>query len=170
MNRQEKKEIAEGFLRLSTEYPCFVVARQSKFTAADLAALRREIYDAGCVMRIMKNTLVKKALEKRQEISGLSEEFHGPTAMFFSKDPIAISKIVAECAKKKKENFEIIVGVLDDKVLRRQDVLNFSTIPSREVLHSRLLGTLVWHIRSLLSLLQEPSRRIVRVFDAYVKK
>lgn len=170
MNHQEKKEIVEGLLHLFTEYPYFFMTRQSRFAAAEISALRKEIYDAGCIMRVAKNTLVKKALEKRQEVSGLAENFFGPTMLFFSKDPIAISKIIVECAKKKKEDFEIVAGVSGDKLLCHQDVLNFSTIPSQDILNGRLLGALVWHFRCLLSLMQEPSRRIARIFDECVKK
>ncbi len=170
MNHQEKKEIVEELLGLFTEYPYFFVTRQSRFAAAEVSALRKEIYDAGCVMRVAKNTLVKKALARRQEVSGLSENFFGPTVLFFSKDPIAVSKIIVECAKKKKEDFEIILGMVDNKIVNNQDVVNFSTIPSQDVLHGRLLGVLLGHIRGFMSLVQEPSRRVLRVLDAYVKK
>lgn len=170
MNRQEKKEIAEVFHQLSTDYACFVVVRQSGLVAEESALLRRELRNAGCIMRVMKNTLVKKALEKNTEKSGLIDHFYGPTAVFFSQDPVSLSKVIVDFSKKKKEGFEIVAGILDNTLLHNHHIVALSNTPSIEVLHGRLLYALTSSARQLLALMLEPSRRIVRVLDAHQKK
>lgn len=170
MDRQEKREVAESFLRLSGEYPCLLITRQSGLNAAVSTALRQEVHKAGCRVHVLKNTLVKKALAGRAEFEGLSDAFQGPTMVFFAQDPVALSKIVVDFSKKRKEGFEIVAGFLQDAILNHHDVVALSNIPSLEILHLRILGALTSSARCLLSLMQEPSRRVVRVLAAHQKK
>ncbi|MEI7474863.1 MAG: 50S ribosomal protein L10 [bacterium] len=111
------------------------------YTVAEITALRRELQKDGAEYTVVKNTLAKIAVQGTP-YEPLAEILKGPVAVAFGfKDQVAPAKVLTQYIKKAKKG-QIIGGVLDGNLLNAKDVANLATIPSREELYSKMLGSI----------------------------
>src|SRR3989304_6164476 len=93
-----------------------VVAEVSeKLTGAQAALLRRKAYDAKVYLRVVKNTLARRAIEGTS-FECLKDQMVGPLAFAVSADPVAVAKILSEVAKD-NEMLKIKDGALSGKLM-----------------------------------------------------
>ena len=110
-------------------------------TVAQDTELRKELREAGIIYKVCKNTMMKRAFEGT-EFEGLNGYLEGPSAIAISKDDAtAPARIICEFAKKAPK-LEVKAGVVEGNVYDTEGVVELSKIPSREVLLSRLLGSM----------------------------
>ena len=103
--------------------------------------LRKELREAGVIYKVYKNTLVKFAIEGT-EFESLKDDLEGPNAIAISKDDAtAPARILAKFAKG-AEALEIKCGVVEGTYYDQAGIKTISSIPSREELLSKLLGSL----------------------------
>lgn len=103
--------------------------------------LRKQLREAGVVYKVCKNTMMKRAFEGT-EFEGLNQYLDGPSAMAVSKDDAtAPARILAEFAKTAKKP-ELKAGVVEGTVYDQAALGELAKIPSRDVLLSRLLGSM----------------------------
>ena len=118
-------------------------------TVAEDTALRHELRENGVEYAVVKNTLLRRALDD-VELGELDGVLNGTTSMAISKnDPIAPMRIINKYAKQMGDRFNIKAGFMDGKVLPLEDVLALSELPSREALLAQVLGMLLMPITSL---------------------
>ena len=110
-------------------------------TVAQDTELRKKLREAGVTYRVYKNTMMKRAFEGT-EFEGLEGCLEGPSAIAISKeDATAPARIICNFAKK-AEALEVKAGVVEGSVYDAAGIQELSKIPSREVLLSKLLGSL----------------------------
>ena len=110
-------------------------------TVEEDTELRKQLREAGVIYKVCKNTMMKRAFEGT-EFEGLAPYLEGPSAMAVSKDDAtAAARILCKFAKT-AENLEVKAGVVEGKVYDEAGVRALSTIPSREELLSKLLGSI----------------------------
>ena len=103
--------------------------------------LRKQLREAGIIYKVCKNTMMKRAFEGTQ-FEGLAPYLEGPSAMAVSKeDATAAARIICKFAKT-ADKLEVKAGVVEGKVYDMAGVQALSTIPSREELLSKLLGSI----------------------------
>ena len=103
--------------------------------------LRKQLREAGIIYKVCKNTMMKRAFEGT-EFEGLTPYLEGPSAMAVAKDDAtAPARILCKFAKT-AEKLEVKAGVVEGKVYDMAGVVALSTIPSREELLSKLLGSI----------------------------
>ena len=103
--------------------------------------LRKQLREAGIIYKVCKNTMMKRAFEGT-EFEGLAQYLEGPSAMAVSKDDAtAPARIICKFAKT-ADKLEVKAGVVEGKVYDEAGVKALSTIPSREELLSKLLGSI----------------------------
>ena len=118
-------------------------------TVAEDTALRKELRENGVEYAVVKNTLLRRALDD-VELGELDEVLNGTTSMAISKDdPIAPMRIVNKYAKQMGDRFNIKAGFMDGKVLPLEDVLALSELPSKDALLAQVLGMLLMPLTSL---------------------
>ena len=123
-------------------------------TVAEDTKLRKQLREAGVVYKVYKNTLLKRAFEGT-EYEALDKHLEGPTAVAFGmEDATAPARILAECAKTMPK-LEFKSGVVDGTYYDAKGVQVIATIPSREVLISKLLGSLQSPITNLARVLNQ---------------
>lgn len=111
------------------------------YSVAEITGLRRELQKDGAEYTVVKNTLAKIAI-KGTQYEPLAEILNGPVAIAFGyTDQVAPAKVLTQYIKKLKKG-EIKGGALDGNLLSAKDVANLATIPSREVLYSKMLGSI----------------------------
>ena len=118
-------------------------------TVAEDTALRHELRENGVEYAVVKNTLLRRALDD-VNLGELDEVLNGTTSLAISKDdPIAPMRIVNKHAKQMGDRFNIKAGFMDGKVLPLEDVLALSELPSKEVLLAQVLGMLLTPITQM---------------------
>ncbi len=103
--------------------------------------LRKQLREAGVLYKVYKNTMMKRAFEGTV-FAGLEEYLDGPSAIAIStEDATSPAKIICDFAKEAKA-LEVKAGVVEGAVYTAEEVIELSKIPSREVLLSKLLGSI----------------------------
>jgi large subunit ribosomal protein L10 len=168
VDRAQKQELTETLHRDLAETVCVVITHQSGLTVAEVTQLRRQMLGAGARYRVTKNRLAKRALEGTP-FEGLAAFFTGPTAIAFSRDPVAAAKAAVEYANRNNK-LTIVGGGLQGQVLDEAGVKALATLPSLDELRGRLIGLINAPATKLAVLLQTPGGQLARVLAAYSEK
>jgi large subunit ribosomal protein L10 len=128
-------------------------------------ALRREFRLNGCKYKVVKNTLLGRAVEGTA-MAGLEKLFVGPTAIAYSfEDPAAPAKIATKVAKG-EEKFIIKGGYVDGQALDAKGVEALSKMPTKDELRSSFLALLVAAPQNFLALLTAAPQQTLAVLAA----
>jgi len=123
-------------------------------TVAQDTELRKKLRAAGVVYKVYKNTMLNFAF-KGTVYEALSKDLKGPTAVAFGmEDATAPAKIIFESLKAMPK-LELKSGVVDGTYYDEKGIQIIATIPSREVLISKLLGSLQSPIASFARVLKQ---------------
>ena len=123
-------------------------------TVAEDTALRHELRENGVEYAVVKNTLLRRALDD-VELGELDEVLNGTTSLAVSKDdPIAPMRIVNKYAKQMGDRFNIKAGFMDGKALPLDDVFALAELPSKDALLGQVLGMMLAPITSLAIVLK----------------
>ena len=123
-------------------------------TVAQDTELRKQLREAGIIYKVCKNTMMKRAFEGT-EFAALDEHLEGPSALAISKDDAtAPARILAKFAKEAKA-LEIKAGVVEGEAYDAKGMQALASIPSREELLSKLLGSLQSPITNLARVLNQ---------------
>lgn len=167
MERAQKQRLVETLQQDLADMSCVVVAHQSGMTVAEATQLRRQMRSAGARFRVTKNRLTKRALDGTP-FAGLSALFTGPTAIAFSRDPVAAAKIAVEYANRNVK-LTIIGGGLAGQVMDAAGVRELASLPSLDALRAKLIGLLLAPATRIASVLQAPAGQIARVLAAHAE-
>jgi len=164
VNRQDKQNVVETLHTAWLEANTGVVTHYRGLTVAQMGTLRRDLRSAKVHMQVVKNTLARRAAEGTSFT--VTEEFlTGPTAIAYGNDPVALAKALSDFAKS-NEALKILGGVLDGKRLGEADVKALASLPSREVLLSRLLGSMQSPLSGFVRTLNEVPASFARTLAA----
>lgn len=168
MDRAQKAEAVASLHRTLQDTGLVVVTRQVGMTVAEATDLRNRMRAAGAGFKVTKNRLARLAL-KGTQFEGLDAYFTGPTAIAFSRDPVAAAKVVADFAKS-NEKLTIVGAGLGTQVLGPDGVKALATLPSIDELRAKLLGLIQTPATRIAGVLQAPGGQVARVLAAYAKK
>ena len=165
MDRIEKREFVAELSAVFADTSMVVVTRNAGMTVADVTALRRSMRAAGASFKVAKNRLALLALEGTR-FDGIAPLLKGPTALSWSKDPVAVAKAAVDFAKT-NDKFVLIGGALGSQVLDAAGVKALSELPSLDSLRAKILGLLNAPATKVAGVLQAPAGQLARVFAAY---
>lgn len=170
-----------GFSRISKEKiiteienelksrPVFFVVQHAKVSATALDGLRAKLRKAGTRYLAIKGSLGRKAFE-RAKLEQFTESLEGACGVAFSgTDPVAPSKVLVDFAKT-NEAFKIRSGYLNGQLMGADQVKALASLPSREVLLSRVVGGIKTPITKIVHVFAGMPRKLVNVLDAIGKK
>jgi large subunit ribosomal protein L10 len=164
LNRQEKAAVVDEVSALVGKAQSIVVAEYRGLTVESVTKLRREARKQGVQLRVLKNTLVRRAVNGTS-FSGLSDKLVGPLVYGFSSDPVSAAKVLSAFAK---DNDKLVVkaGALPNFVMDGVGVKALATMPSREELLATLMATMNAPIGKFVRTLNEVPSRLVRTLAA----
>ena len=168
MDRSHKEALVTSLQKSLSDIACIVVTHQTGMTVAEVTDLRRRMRAAGASFKVTKNRLARLALTGTK-FERLSPLFTGPTAIAFSRDPVAAAKVAVEFANK-NEKLTIVGGGLGDQQLDAAGIKALATMPSLEQLRAKLLGMLQTPATRIAGVLQAPGGQVARVLGAYARK
>jgi large subunit ribosomal protein L10 len=168
LDRTEKREFIASLATVFAETSFVLVAQNKGLTVADVSDLRRRMRGAGATYKVAKNRLAMLALDGTR-FQGVSPLLKGPTALAWSKDPVAVAKTAVEFAKG-NDKFVILGGALGVQTLNPDGVKALSELPSLDALRAQLLGLIQTPATRIAGVLQAPGSQLARVFSAFAKK
>jgi large subunit ribosomal protein L10 len=167
VDRAKKQQLVETLQQDLGDTVCMVVTHQTGLNVAEVTQLRRQVRSAGARFRVTKNRLARRALAGTP-FETLAPLFTGPTAIAFSRDPIAAAKVVVEFANRNNK-LTIIGGGLAGRPLDAAGVKELASLPSLDELRGRLIGLLQAPAARLATVLQAPAAQLARVLAAYAE-
>lgn len=140
LNLDDKKAIVAEVSAEVAKAQTLVVAEYRGIEVGDLTALRKKAREGGVYLRVLKNTLVRRAVAGTS-FDGLAKEMTGPLIYAFSADAVAAAKVLHDFAKG-NDKLALKAGCYGGKVLDKAGVQALASIPSREELLAKLLGVM----------------------------
>lgn len=151
---EEKQPIVKAISEAVEGAASVVVVDYRGLTVTQDTELRKNLREAGVHYKVYKNTMVKRAIEGT-EFQPLDAVLEGPNAFAISKDDAtAPARVISEFAKK-APNLEIMAGIVEGKFYDADAMKAIAEIPSRDILLSRLLGSLQSPITNLARVLNQ---------------
>lgn len=149
-----KQPIVQEISDVIKDSQTVVVVDYRGLSVAEDTLLRKQLREAGISYKVYKNTLVSRAVEGT-EYESLKDVLEGPNAFAVSKeDATAPARLLAEFAKKAPA-LEIKAGIVEGTFYDAEGMKEIAKIPSREVLISRLLGSMKSPISNLARVLNQ---------------
>ena len=140
LNLEEKKAVVAEVSEQVSKAQSIVVAEYRGLPVGDMTALRAQARKSGVYLRVLKNTLVRRAVAGTA-FEPLAAQMTGPLIYGISADPIAAAKVLSDFAKT-NDKFVLKAGSYAGKVLDKAGVQALASIPSREELLAKLLGVM----------------------------
>jgi large subunit ribosomal protein L10 len=168
VDRTEKREFVAELNQALGATSMIVVTRNSGLTVAEVTYLRRKMRASGSIYRVAKNRLTNLALAGTPFV-GIEPMLKGPTALAWSRDPVAVAKAAVEFART-NEKFVLIGGALGAQTLNADGVKALAELPSLDVLRARLVGMISTPATRIAGILQAPAGQLARVFGAFAKR
>lgn len=164
---QEVKVIADKFAKAKA---AFIVDFKG-MRVDQVTDLRKKLHPAESEMKVVRNTLAKRALKGYPEVDkALSTSFRGTNAIVFAYGDItAAAKTLATFAKD-VEVFQLKTGVMDGQALDENKIKFLSTLPGKDQLRAQLLGVFNAPASKLARTLNEVPATLARVLQARVDK
>lgn len=172
MTREEKTAVIEELATQFGQSMFFYLADSSALTVAQINALRRRFFEKGIEMRVVKNALAQKALEKSgagsDRYDGLLEALKGPTAILFTDVANAPAKIIQEFRKEKETERPLVkAAFIDSAIYLGDDQLEaLANLKSKEDLLGELLGLLGSPMSNLMSQLGSGGQNVMGLLKA----
>ena len=160
LNRQEKAVVIEEVSAEVAKAQSIVIAEYRGLDVASVTVLRKTARESGVYLRVLKNSLARRAVAGTA-FEPLAEQLTGPLIYGISTDPVAAAKVIAGFAKS-NDKLVIKAGALPNNLLNQEGVKALATMPSRDELLSKLLGTMQAPIAQFVRTLNEVPTKFVR--------
>jgi len=160
LNRSEKAVVIEEVAAKVAAAKTIVVAEYRGLGVVQITNLRRQARQGGVYLRVLKNSLARRAVAGTP-FEGLSDQMVGPLIYGISIDPVAAAKVISAFAK---DNDKLVVkaGAMPNYLMDANGVKALASMPSREELLSKLLGTMQAPIAQFVRTLNEVPTKFVR--------
>jgi large subunit ribosomal protein L10 len=160
LNRSEKSVVIEEVAARVAVAKAIVVAEYRGLEVGQITTLRKQARQNGVYLRVLKNTLARRAVANTP-FAVLADQMVGPLIYGMSADPVAVAKVLSNFAR---DNEKLVVkgGALPNSGLDAAGVKALATLPSREELLARLLGTMQAPIAQFVRTLNEVPTKFVR--------
>ena len=168
--RPEKQAAVAGLKEQLSTAKGVVLTGYKGLTVAQDMKLRAKFREAGVSYHVVKNTMLRIAANETG-LEGLDPVLNGTTAIAVSADDaVAPAKVIYDFIKENKlEKTEVLTikaGVVEGKIIGIDEVKALASLPSREVLIAKVLGSMQAPISGMVNVLQGTIRNMVYVLDA----
>jgi large subunit ribosomal protein L10 len=164
LNLEQKQAVVSEIAAQLGKAQAVIVAEYRGLDVGAVTDLRVKARQSGVYLRVLKNTLARRAV-KGTPFEKLSEQMVGPLMYGIAQDPVAGAKALAAFAKD-NEKFVIKAGAMANSLMSAKDVKVLATMPSREELLAKLVGTMQAPIVKLVRTMNEVPGKFVRTLAA----
>ena len=165
LNLEDKKALVAEVADVAAHAQSVVAAEYRGLTVGQMTELRAKARKQGVYMRVVKNTLARKALAGTS-FESVGPKLKGPLVLAFSKDdPGAAARVVKDFAKSNEKLVATLVS-LGGQVLPGGELDRVASLPTREQALSMLLGVLKAAVQKLVGTLAAPASQLARTLAA----
>jgi large subunit ribosomal protein L10 len=165
LNLEDKKALVAEVAEVAAKAQSVVAAEYRGLTVGQMTELRSKARTAGVYLRVVKNTLARKALAGTS-FESVGPKLKGPLVLAFSNDdPGAAARVVKDFAKTNEKLVATLVS-LGGQVLPGKELEKVASLPTREQALSMLLGVMKAPIQKFVGTLAAPGSKLVRTIAA----
>jgi large subunit ribosomal protein L10 len=164
MNKNQKAELVSSIKDKLTNSIFVAVVHYRGMSDKQLYDMRVALKAKSCEMKIAKNTLVRVAI-KGTDLEALTPHLKGPTAILYSQDLIALSKVISDFAKE-IEVLKIKVGYLNKALITESTINDLSSLCSLEEVRSSFIGKLLGIQSNFVRILNAPESGLASSFKS----
>ena len=165
LNLEDKKALVAEVAEVAAKAQSVVAAEYRGLTVGQMTELRSKARKSGVYMRVVKNTLARKALAGTA-FESVGPKLKGPLVLAFSQDdPGAAARVVKDFAKLNEKLVATLVS-LGGQVLPGAQLEKVASLPTREQALSMLLGVMKAPIQKFVRTLAEPPAKLARTLAA----
>ncbi|MHB8354122.1 MAG: 50S ribosomal protein L10 [Burkholderiales bacterium] len=160
LNLEEKKAVVAEVAGQISGAQSIILAEYRGMGVSDMTVLRAKARAAGVYFRVLKNTLVRRAVADTP-FAPLADQMVGPLVYGISVDPVAAAKVIHEFSKG-NDRLVIKGGAMANFVMSPKDVASLATMPSRDELIAKLMGTMQAPVAKFVQTLNEVPAKFAR--------
>jgi large subunit ribosomal protein L10 len=165
LNLEDKKALVDEVAAVAAKAQSVVAAEYRGLTVTQMTELRAKARAQGVYMRVVKNTLARRALAGTT-FEPMGPSLKGPLVLAFSKDdPGAAARVVKDFAKANDKLVATLVS-LGGQVLPGKELEKVAALPTRDQAIATLLGVLKAPIQKFVATLAEPPAKLARLLAA----
>jgi large subunit ribosomal protein L10 len=164
LNLEEKKALVAEVSAKVAQAQAIVLAEYRSLEVGEITQLRAKARGAGIYFRVLKNTLARRAVADTP-FAGLAQHMTGPLVYGISPDPVSAAKVLNEFAKT-NDKLVIRAGAMPNQVMTAKEVATLASMPSRNELLAKLMGTMQAPIAKFAQTLNEVPGKFVRTLAA----
>jgi large subunit ribosomal protein L10 len=164
LNLEEKKALVAEVSAKVAQAQAIVLAEYRSLEVGEITQLRAKARGAGIYFRVLKNTLARRAVADTP-FAGLAQHMTGPLVYGISPDPVSAAKVLNEFAKG-NDKLVIRAGAMPNQVMTAKEVATLASMPSRNELLAKLMGTMQAPVTKLARTLNEVPSKFVRTLAA----
>lgn len=169
LNREAKAKVIASVNNVASTAVSAVVAEYRGLTVAQVTALREKARNDGVYLRVIRNTLAKRAVENT-DFACLQETLTGPLIYAFSKeDPGAAARLVKDFTKE-HDALKVKALSIGGKLLAANELNTLAKIPTKDQAIAQLMSVMQGPISKFVRTLVEPTSKLVRTFAAVREK
>lgn len=162
---EDKKTIVDEVAVVAKQSLSLIAAEYAGLTVEQVTGLRSSARKAGVYMRVVRNTLARRALEGTQ-FACIQDELVGPLVLAFSQeDPGAAARIFKNFMKE-NEKFKVKALAIDNQLLPASGLDKLASLPTRDEAIAQLMGVMKAPITKLVQTLAAPQVKLVRTLAA----
>jgi large subunit ribosomal protein L10 len=167
--RPEKNFIIDEIKSRVDQTPYVLLTDYTGMQVPQFNELRNRLSGAKAELRVVKNTLLRRAL-KDSNLPDLESYLHGQSAVVMGESDVSAAAKVLKNFAAEFQKPKIKVGILDKMVLEPAQIMALADLPSKDVLQSQLLGLLLQPATMLARLINTPASMVAQVLKAYSDK
>jgi large subunit ribosomal protein L10 len=167
--RPEKNLIINEIKTRVDRTPYVLLTDYTGMRVDQFAELRNRLGVAHAELRVVKNTLLRRAL-KDSNLPDLESYLHGQSAVVMGDTDVSAAAKVLKNFAAEFQKPKLKVGILDRAVLDVSSILALADLPSKDVLQAKLLGLLMAPASTLVRLINTPASQVAQVLKAYSDK
>lgn len=165
LNLEDKKALVAEVAAVAAKAQSVVAAEYRGLTVGQMTDLRAKARATGVYVRVVKNTLARKALAGTS-FEAVGPKLKGPLVLAFSNDdPGAAARVVKDFAKANEKLVATLVS-LGGQILSGKEIDRVASLPTREQALSMLLGAMKAPIQKFVATLAEPPAKLARTLAA----
>ena len=162
---EDKKALVKEVSAVAGDSVTAVAAEYRGLSVAEMTELRKEARSAGVDMRVVKNTLARRAV-KGTEFECMQDTLKGPILLAFAKDdPGAAARVIKDFAKG-HDALQAVSLSAGGQLLPASDLAKLADLPTLDQARAMLLGTMLAPMSTLVRTLAEPSAMLARTMGA----
>lgn len=171
LTKQQKNEILDELKQKFKDAKSVIFTEYRGLDVKSISELRNQMRESKVEYKIAKKTLIRLAAKEIGIDEIPDETMNGPVAVAFSyEDQVVVASLLAKFAKEHKEQVKLIGGILDGKVIDASVVNELASIPSKEELYAKLLGSMNSPISGFVGVSSGVVSGFVRALNAVREK